>query len=1661
MRQFLKFFTVLILVLNSHVLSAETLGRYISSEAIQVTPEIKIPASAEVNFLGVIDVVQSVSESGKLATFKYGTQIYNADATLFYKVNKYAAFRLSAFRSFDAGNSTSVCSAMLTNSKGSSLQFLDDNYSQFFQVTSNGSIIDGYSVTKPRDINSWQERNSEFCITGLDHSETFNVSLLPGLGAVRGGFSARLDKPLSFKVKTPPVTPSIKLDGSKTILANSHNSSITIEYVNLSEIEVTLHRIDLASLPSYEAVLKVLDGEAISRLNNFWGDQIAQKSFSVENELNQSKTINLNFSDVITPNANGLFVATFSSPDLEMSHWENRPTQWFSISDASIQVFKGQNNTTLLVNSFQNTDAIEGAAVEIVAENNRTLFTGSTDKNGRVQLSNDLISGSGGFSPEFIIVKAAEFGTSILQIASLDEKPRFLNGGEIKNHEKDVYLTSDREIYRAGDTINIFGAVRKLNLETITARELTLKLLNRTNDTIFKEDLSSNVNGAFATSVPLKKSLPFGRYSLQIENVDKTVLAQHTINLEDFVPLTIEARLEIENGVWKLATPQEIKLSGEYFSGGPATGLGAKISGFIKTTNNFQNKTLEGYFFGTDTKSTVTALANEFDGTLDANGNFKAVLITNYTAEASSLYEVNVDGVVFDIGGRPNKASEIIALDTSKSYVGVRTRFGDYVDEGVTPSFNIVNVDRSGKSVGFDGVKYTVQKVYYRYNWYYNNGWRWNRVRVSDETVSSGSVSGKVLTLSSPLNWGRHEIVVTNTAGFKTVLEFYVGWGSNVKPASEPEELAVSYSDGFLRGSAQFTGKLSVLVADEDIQSMKTFDVSKGDFSIPVKISSATEPGVHLLTSLVRPIETGSEHLPQISLGKVWVPIVSENRTLNLAVRTNTEIDSATPISISLSSSSATGSAAIFLVDEGIHALTGYQNKNLKDFYLNERALNYGVLSNFGELISQNLSLSTIRVGGDGEMLSSAATVDKAAVDKSEFFKTIAYASPIQEIENGLAEFVFPKTLEWEGKLRVVVFALSETGFGFLETNIKVQDPVSIDASMPRFVTPNAGIKAAMNIRWHNYSGPVKIKTTIGQNIQSDTFDQPDDNSLEVAMPISTNAVGTIPVLIEVVAGERTYRRSYSIVSRQSSYPNTELQSVELEKKNLLGVGSVFVQPHNTRTVNINASGSTFTASLTSNLGINLHQLTKDLGRYPYGCVEQVSSKARGLMAYADVRGLNKETSKKINAGIDKLIAKQRFSGAFGYWNRNSRVYKSFQPYAIDTLQKLLPYSNDKAKIIASINSGLEYLYTTNFDTPRVELYSYGLLARSGYEVTSRARYAIDQKLNSISRSIDDLTLAYWVAALLNDTKRMLQLSEKARLTLDQVKFENITLEPTRGTWFTSWETSNLHAQTAPKYAHLLTDLDSDKLSPIFETILSNTHQYLSQKQYRSTQSNAKLVAIQLYTKQSLAGTKITVDGTQYELDASGMLPLTLDQLKQGFEISHNASSTLYLNVKSTGQRRGLDMLDNGYKVQKFWYDQAGNELDLSNRVLVAKQGDLFTVVIEIDRTRSGSGTDLLVTDLLSTGYEIEDAILGDPKINGRPIDFTSGIKAAYTASMDDRFIAHFDRRWKKGSFAYVRYTVRSTHASSSMTGDAHVEEMYVPEINGRSNIVASIVLAR
>ena len=90
---------------------------------------------------------------------------------------------------------------------------------------------------------------------------------------------------------------------------------------------------------------------------------------------------------------------------------------------------------------------------------------------------------------------------------------------------------------------------------------------------------------------------------------------------------------------------------------------------------------------------------------------------------------------------------------------------------------------------------------------------------------------------------------------------------------------------------------------------------------------------------------------------------------------------------------------------------------------------------------------------------------------------------------------------------------------------------------------------------------------------------------------------------------------------------------------------------------------------------------------------------------------------------------------------------------------------------------------------------------------------------------------------------------------------------------------SNLWSKSSIAYAHLLTDLSSDQLAPVFETIIENTHEYLAQRQYRSTHSNAKLVTLQKHKERSLSGTAVNLDGVKYELDETGSLPISLKQL--------------------------------------------------------------------------------------------------------------------------------------------------------------------------------------
>ena len=201
--------------------------------------------------------------------------------------------------------------------------------------------------------------------------------------------------------------------------------------------------------------------------------------------------------------------------------------------------------------------------------------------------------------------------------------------------------------------------------------------------------------------------------------------------------------------------------------------------------------------------------------------------------------------------------------------------------------------------------------------------------------------------MSSPLDWGSYEMVVEDVSGFRTVLPFRVGWGSDGRPAMEPEQLALSVAavdadTGVLRASLPFAGMLRVQIAAADVISEEVIRVSGGDVEIPLELPDHLEPGFHVLATLLRPVRTGSEHLPQVALGSAWIPSLAPERDVGLRVDAPDAVRSTERIPVTLETQTQTGSAVLYLVDEGIHALTGFRNEDPKDFLTGNVIVRWG-----------------------------------------------------------------------------------------------------------------------------------------------------------------------------------------------------------------------------------------------------------------------------------------------------------------------------------------------------------------------------------------------------------------------------------------------------------------------------------------------------------------------------------------------------------------------------------------------------------------------------------------------------------------------------------------------------------------------------------------------
>lgn len=1697
----------------------------------------QIPAGANVEVLGLVSVAPDVAASGYLLNFRYRSSVYVADLGQFLSESSDPVYYLSGAYSRDTGSGAEVCATLLSSKGSTGLDLSQIDLEAYVDVYVAGDLVSAARVVVQEPLRYRNDSWGTFCAQALPYATEARVVLKPGL--ISGEGLVAVERALEISQRTANKAASLSLNQGAYILPLETQALLPVTLVNVPEFSVSLTRIDPRTVSNLGAVFLPQSSYDLESLARNSGQDLGTFTFTAPATVNEEIAFNLDLDALLDDQEPGLFVAVFYSPALELSDYEDRPTQWFVRSDLAVTSYAGLNTTQMFIHDFATAEPVPNAQVQIVANNNRELFLGQSNAQGWVQVPAARLAGSEGNAPAYAFVTTQGGDFSLLDLDTFRTAPRHLAGGQIKTEAQDAYLTLARDLVRPGESVDFYAALRDLDLAALPEFDLDLVLINAWGEEAQRQGLSTNQHGAVSGQFMLSQNAPVGRYVVEVRRKDEVLLARTSFSVDAFVPLTIEAKVTTDTALWDQSQPLITNVSAGYFSGGPAAGLSGQLEAQVRLTRIMAGQS--DFVFGPLDQPTSQFVVPYQSFKLGEDGTATVRLTDeDFGGPALGLQELYLSAAVFDVGGRPNKSEATVPLDTATAYVGIRPEFEGRLRTCSSPAFTLILTDREGVGLADQALGVTLSRQTYRYDWYYDQGWRWRRYLHSEEPIYVSEAFPGPLTIPTGLGWGTYRLSVETLDGFVSDYDFNVGWGGSDVLAAEPSALQLSYvpgeeaQTGELRFEAPFGGQLQVHVAHSDLLSLTTFEVEAGSVSVPLTLPEGIEPGVNVLATLIRPIERGSEHLPQIALGRTWVEMLSSDRMLAAAVALPEVTRSIDPIEVSLDLPSA-ASVQLFLVDEGIHAISGFQNVDPVDHFFGERALSLGFASNFGRLIQQDDSLEAFEVGGDDAFEAALAARDISP--DSDFFDTVVAISPLIEFEAGTRSYVF-EPAGFEGRLRLVALVADADGTVMRTQTVRVQDPVSLDISLPRFVALGDQITTQIQVR-ANEDRQVQLNTLIDGQAQTTDLSLLSGDSHLQALRLSQVRGGQIPLNLTLTSGDLAIEREFSLGVRPSSYPLYETQTFLIEGRRRLSVPPLtFAQ------LDPNQPGLSIRASLSPFAGAGFAQVIEALRAYPYGCVEQTSSGTRALVFQAQASGeLDPDRVALINEGIERLMSMQRSDGSFGYWSRNSRVYDRFQPYAVETLILALPYSENPDTLVEAIDRGLSALQRLRANDPLVNIRAQGVLAAAGREASSQARYLLDTQVLDqavqddlwIGRRIDRLGLGLWLADAIGDDRRARQILQQLSAEIRTWEENNETASrPLRGR--DGWQPVGSWTVTGPRAwesAHLLTQISPEYRNEDVQGLITSTAADISSQPYRSTHTNARLAQIYVEQISGLEDLRLVVDGQEQTVSPAGTIELSPQQIALGFRLRVPSRQAYYLNIEALGRRNTQEPVDAGFRVTKTMFDRQGQllyrdddiclaespeacrdtarlcrdslteegqwrrlngalhgnvleafrqglscvnasdggsvlpmqVLDATSDIQVA-QGALVTVVVEVTRTGRNTSGELMMTDLLPSGFELADAaapsvpvLISNGQVQSRALG--SDRSPLNLQQLDDRLAAHFNGSWSQGSRAQVVYVMRAAYAGTMVIPDAHAELMYQPSEFGRSGLGSGHIAPR
>ncbi len=1497
------------------------------------------------------------------------------------------------------------------------------DYSDFLQ-----SEVSGLAV---------EASGNQLCVKGVEHGGRYTITLRAGLPAQSGEV---LSKPVQITQYVRDRTPSVYFPGQAYVLPATENAGLPIVSINASEVDLSLLKVSDRNLirTMQENVLgRNFDDWQANYLKENIAEEVWTGAADVATEINTDVTTRLPIGEAIADQPPGVYALQASVPGTDP--YQSPPAvQWFVISDIGLTSYQGADGVHVFARSLATAEPMAGAEVSLVNTANAVLATATTDDMGYARFSEGVASGRGASAPAMIVARQ---GAEDMVYLSLDGPEFDLSDRGVEGHPPappiDVFLTTDRGAYRAGEVIHATALARDGRAEAIPGLPITA-VLYRPDGVEYSRNLSEGAGaGGHVFALPVAGSAPRGTWRLDLHaDPDAPALASTTLLVEDFLPERIDFDLGLPKGPLDYNTAPRLSVDARYLFGAPGADLA--FEGDIRLTPQTTTESFPGYRFGLWQETPRPRYGSVRSGRTDAQGQAEVALAFPEIEPDGRPLSAAVTVRVKEGSGRPVEREITRQVLPGTAMIGIKPAFEDELPENSEAVFDLIALGPDMAEAAME-VTWTVNRVRTRYQWYSRDGyWDWEPI------TTRSRVDGGTLTVdgptqvSAPVDWGRYEIVVSRAgdgAYLASSTDFYAGWYVPADVTETPDMLEVSldaesYAVGDtarLRIVPRAPGKALVTVMSNRLIDMVPVEVGDGETLVELPVTEDWGAGAYVTATLVQPLDEAEGRNPTRALGLAHASVDPGAHVLATSIEAPEMAKPRGPMEVTVNVDGGTEGDRAYVtlaaIDQGILNLTGFTDPDPEDHYFGQRRLGMGIRDLYGKLIDgMSGDMGQIRSGGDATAQMRMQAPPPTEELMAQFFGPV-------EVVDGQAT-VTVDLPEFNGSVRLMAVAWSETGVGQAGADVLVRDPVVLTASVPRFMAP--GDTARMLLEVTHASGPtgdVKLTGTgRGMQIQGgtllETLSLADGATERLSVPISADQEGVqeIALTLTTPAGEA--------LTKTLTIPVMSLDPEVVRTSRFeLAAGDRFTFTDDVFD-GLRPASARATLAAGPLARIDAPGLLERLDQYPYGCTEQTASRALPLLymgAVAEAMGLQdrEDLPGRITEAVAKVLSNQSSSGSFGLWRAGSGDLW-LDAFVSDFLSRARAQGYkvpDTAFRAAMDNLRNRVNYYPEFDAGGRDLaYALYVLAREGAAAMGDLRYYADVKASAFDGPLAAAQLGAALAAYGDPTRADRMFEAAARGLAEQ--------RPEGQVWRADYGT-NLRDSAAV----LTLALEAGTQAVNTEALVTRIAQ--ADRHWSTQEATWSLMAANgLLSEAANAGLMLNgeaMSGPMVEV----MNPVSL---ASPWVIENTGDAAVDLTLTTFGVPVVPEPpMSNGYRIDRQYFDMDGAPVGVDR----VDQGDRLVTLITVT-PQGGSDGRLMIADPLPAGFEIDNPNL----IRGgdiRALDWLELTEDTETTEFrQDRFLAAVN--WQSSAPIRLAYIVRAVTPGDFHHPAASVEDMYRPE---------------